>query len=154
MHNSLCALFTVSDIWAEVNIRKNGENCGKPQNEGKIRIFILSSARSKMLVQPTYFFVFSFLVPKQYLRIIGCMCTCYCRAEFGRNWSKKMKKGRKNRDFSLFWKYVHFQEAVFRPETILKIKRPIGDQMSKMVRSTHSDYFEAFSGRFEPGRSE
>ena len=81
---SVCP-FTVSDIWAEVNIRKNGENCGKPQNEGKIRIFILSSARSKMLVQPTYFFVFSFLLPKQYLRIIGCICTCYCRAKLGRN---------------------------------------------------------------------
>ena len=95
MHNSLCALFTVSDIWAEVNTHKNGENCGKPQNEDKIRIFILSSARSKMLVQPTYFFVFSFLVPKQYLRIIGCICTCYCRAELGRNWSLKKNKNEK-----------------------------------------------------------
>ena len=112
MHNSLCALFTVSDIWAEVNIHKNGENCGKPQNEGKIRIFILSSARSKMLVQPTYFFVFSFLVPKQYLRIIGCMCTCYCRAELGRNWSlKKKKKGRKNRDFFTFLKICPFSRG-------------------------------------------
>ena len=80
-------------------------------------ILIFSSARFNMLVRLTYCFVFNFLLPKQYLRIIGCICTCYCRAELGRKMKLKwwkMAVFEKDSNFH-FWNIGQFQVPI-RPK--------------------------------------
>ena len=97
-------------IWAELRPLMR-------QKTSFFEFFVFSSARSKMLVRPTYCFLFSFLLPKQYLTIIGCICTFYCQAELGRKMRLKLWKmavSEKDSNFH-FWNIGQFQMPI-RPK--------------------------------------